>query len=240
MPKTRLALLVAGIAAALVALDGLDLLSIAEVRAWVEPFGAAGPVMYLLLATGLGLLLVPGPLLAGVSGLLFGPVIGTVVTIGAAVSSAVLSLLAGRAMGREGMEHVSGPRMEALAERLERHGTLAVIGQRLMPGVPDAPCSYLAGTLRIKPRQIALGTLIGASPRGFSYTALGGELDDLTSPLALVAFGILTVTALIGAEMGRRAVRRSRGPRGARTPDSAAPGPAGTSRTEGPPAPAST
>jgi len=239
-PRARLALLIVAIAAALTAFYGLDLLSIAEVRAWVEPFGAAGPVAYLLLAVGLGLLLVPGPLLAGVSGLLFGPVVGTAVTIGAAVTSAVVSLLAGRAMGRQGMEQVSGPRMQALAEGLERHGTLAVIGQRLMPGVPDAPCSYLAGTLRVKPRQIALGTLIGASPRGFSYTALGGQLDDLTSPLAIVAFAILCLTALIGAEMGRRALRRSRGPGGARTPDSAGPAPAGTSRTQGPPARAGT
>ena len=214
-PRARLGVLVAAIALALVAFSGLDLLSVAEVRRWVEPLGALGPAAYVLLATGLGVLLVPGPLLAAVSGLLFGPLVGTGVTICAAVSSAVLALLAGRAMGREGMAQLSGPRLEALATALERHGTLAVAGQRLAPGVPDAPCSYLAGTLRVRPGQVALGTLIGASPRAFSYTALGGSLDDLTSPLAVAALVVLCLSGLAGAELGRRALRRSRG---ARTP----------------------
>ncbi|HEX8101817.1 MAG TPA: TVP38/TMEM64 family protein [Solirubrobacteraceae bacterium] len=226
--RARLALLIAGLAAALVAFYGFDLLSVGDVRGWVEPLGAGGPVAYFLLATALGILLVPGPLLAGVSGLLFGPVVGTVVTIASAVAGAVLSLLAGRAIGRQGMAEVSGPRLEAFAEQLERHGTLAMIGQRLAPGIPDAPCSYLAGTLRVSPRQIAIGTLVGAGPRGFSYTALGGTLDDLTSPIALVAMGILCLTALVGAEMGRRALRRSRA---ARSRGTGAPAPAGTSGT---------
>ncbi len=209
-PRARLGLLVVALAAALLAFYGFDLLSIAEVRAWVEPFGAAGPLVYVVLATLLGVLLVPGPLLAGVSGLLFGPVLGTAVTICAAVANAVIALLIGRHLGREGVAELSGPRMAALTDQLERHGTLAVIGQRLAPGVPDAPCSYLAGAVRISPRQIALGTLIGASPRAFSYTALGGSLDDLTSPIAIVAIALICLTGLVGAEMGRRALRRSR------------------------------
>ncbi len=209
-PKARLAALWLGLAAALVAFYGADLLSVAEVRAWVEPFGAAGPLVYVALAAVLGCLLVPGPLLAGVSGLLFGPLVGTVVTVAASVASAVVSLLAGRAVGRQGMAEVSGPRLEALTERLERHGTAAVIVQRLAPGLPDAPFSYLAGTLRIRPGQIALGTLIGSAPRGFSYTALGGSLDDLTSPIALAALAVGALTAVVGAELARRALRRER------------------------------
>lgn len=189
---------------------GLDVLSPDEVRAWIAPLGAGAAPAYAAIATLLGLLLVPGPLLAGVSGLLFGPAVGTAVTMTAAVSSAVLSLLIGRAVGRPGVAELSGPRLEALAAQLERHGTLAIIGQRLAPGVPDAPCSYVAGLLCIRPRQIALGTLIGSAPRAFSYTALGGSLDDLTSPIAIAAFATICLSGLVGAELGRRALRRSR------------------------------
>jgi uncharacterized membrane protein YdjX (TVP38/TMEM64 family) len=217
--RARLAVLLVALSGALVAFYGADLLSIAEVRAWVEPFGVAAPVAYLALSTVLGLLLVPGPLLAGVSGLLFGPALGTVVTMGSAVASAVLSLLIGRAAGRDGVEELSGPRLQAFASLLERRGTFAVVIQRLAPGIPDAPCSYLAGTLRIRPRQIAVGTLIGAAPRGFSYTALGGSLDDLTSPVALAGIASLIASGLAGAELARRALRRSR--REARSPGSA-------------------
>ena len=209
-PRLRLALLLAALVAAFVAFYGFDLLSVAEVRAQVEPLGAAGAPAYLLLSISLGVMLVPGPLLAGVSGLLFGPVLGTAVTIGASVGSSVVSLLIARRFGRPGMAEVSGPRLAALAGQLERHGTAAVIVQRLAPGIPDAPCSYLGGLLRIRPGQMALGTLIGSAPRGFSYTALGGSLDDLSSPIALAALGIIVLTGLLGAELGRRAYRRER------------------------------
>lgn len=211
-PRARLALLLLGLVAGLVVFYGADLLTIAEVRAWVEPFGTWAPIAYVALATALGLALVPGPLLAGVSGLLFGALVGTVVTMSAAVASAVLGLVAGRAVGRPGMVELSAGagRVEAVTERLERHPVLTVIVARLAPGVPDAPLSYLAGLLRIRGWQIALGTLIGAAPRGFSYTALGGSLDDLTSPLAIGAIVVFGLSGLVGAELGRRALRRPR------------------------------
>lgn len=211
-PRARLAFLLLALAAGLVVFYGADLLTIAEVRARVEPFGAWGPIAYVALATGLGLLLVPGPLLAGVSGLLFGPVAGFAVTMAAATASAVIGLGAGRAIGRPGMVELAGRRgtVEAVNQRLERHPLLTVIVARLAPGIPDAPLSYLAGLLRIRPHQVALGTLIGAAPRGFSYTALGGSLDDLTSPLAIGAIVVFGVSGLVGAELGRRALRRSR------------------------------
>lgn len=209
-PRARLALLLLGLVAGLVVFYGADLLTIAEVRAWVEPFGAWAPIAYVALATALGLALVPGPLLAGVSGLLFGALVGTAVTMAAAVASAVVALFAGRAVGRPGMIELAGERTEAVTARLERHPVLTVIVARLAPGVPDAPMSYLAGLLRIRAWQIALGTLIGAGPRGFSYTALGGSLDDLTSPLAIGALVVFGLSGLVGAELGRRALRRSR------------------------------
>jgi len=226
-PRARLALLLLALIAGLVVFYGADLLTLAEVRAWVEPFGAWAPVAYVALATGLGLALVPGALLAGVSGVLFGALVGTVVTLSAATATAVLGLLAGRAVGRPGMVELSAgrERTEAVTERLERHPVLTVIVARLAPGVPDAPLSYLAGLLRIRAWQIALGTLIGAAPRGFSYTALGGSLDDLTSPLALGALVVFALSGLVGAELGRRALRRS--PRGSPSPVRApAPSPA--------------
>ena len=37
-----------------------------------------------------------------------------------------------------------------------------------------------------------------------------GSLDDLTSPVAIVALVVFGLSGLIGAELGRRALRRSR------------------------------
>src|ERR1700712_2055240 len=48
-----------------------------KIRAWIEPLGAWGPVLFIPLSAVLGTILVPGIALAAASGLLFGPVTGT-------------------------------------------------------------------------------------------------------------------------------------------------------------------
>ena len=188
----------------------LDLVDTADVRAWIEPFGPFAAPAYVVLAAFLGAALVPGPVLAGVSGILFGAVLGTVVTVAASVLGAVLALVTARRVAGREFAEVSGPRMQALTALAERHGVLAVIVQRLLPGVPDAPCSYLFGLLGLRIWQVALGTAIGAAPRAFSYTAVGAWLDDPGSPLAWVGIGGVVLTGLVGALVGGRALRRGR------------------------------
>ena len=46
---------------------------------------------------------------------------------------------------------------------------------------------------------MALGTVIGAAPKVFVYTALGGNLGDLTSPEALTAIALLVILGIAGA-----------------------------------------
>lgn len=156
------------------------------------------------------MMLVPGPILAASSGLLFGALLGSFVTLAAAVLGAVGALVVARAGGAEGVREMSGERFDVIAGALERHGLLAVIAQRLAPGVPDAPASYAAGLVGIRVWQIALGTAIGAAPRAFSYTALGSTIDDPTSSLGVAAIAVIVLTALVGAAVAGRLLVRWR------------------------------
>lgn len=213
-PRTRLVLLVCGLLAAFVSFSLLDVVSREQVRGVVDPFGPLAPLVYVAVAAVLGAALVPGPILAGASGALFGTAIGTAVTLGAAVGSASLAFFVARLAGRDAVGELSGPRLRAVELLLERHGLGAVVAQRLMPAVPDAPCSYAAALLGVRWWQLALGTLIGAAPRAFSYTSLGASLDDPTSAGAIAAVVVLVITAVVGAELARRAfvgVRRLEG-----------------------------
>ena len=185
-------------------------------RGWIDPFGDFAAPAYVVISALLGAALVPGPILAGVSGLLFGAWVGTLVTLAASVLGAILALLAARrAAGRE-FDEAGGPRLQALGALARRHALLAVIVQRLAPGVPDAPASYLFGLLGLTVAQIALGTAIGAAPRAFSYTAVGASLDDPGSGLAYAGIAGIVVTGLVGAELSRRVLRRRRPRTGSR------------------------
>jgi len=194
----RLAVLATALVAAFLAFWIFDVVDQDDGEHFVDGFGALAGPAYVVVAALLGAALVPGPLLAGASGVLFGAAWGTVITIASATLSAVIALHVGRATKAQ------PARLDRLAALTERHGTLAVIFQRLLPGMPDAPASYAFGVLRVHTWQIALGTLIGTAPRSFSYTSIGASLDDPGSPLAIAGYVGVVVTGLIGAGLAAR------------------------------------
>src|SRR3954462_6552684 len=62
-----------------------NLPSASDGRDWGDGLGPLGPVLFIPLSAGLGCLLVPGPVLAGSAGLLFGTAVGTPVALAATV-----------------------------------------------------------------------------------------------------------------------------------------------------------
>ena len=213
-PRLRLAVLVACLVGAGAVFTFGDVLSAEQVRDAVDGLGPAAPVAFVVVSSVLAAALVPGPVLAVASGLLFGPVLGTVVSLASATGTSVIAWRLGRAAGRDGARVVLGAERAAATEGLlARRGLLAVVGQRLLPGVPDAPATYAFGALGARLWHVVLGTVIGAAPRAFAYTALGASLDDPTSPLALAGLVVWVVVAIAGAEVARRlwAGRRGRG-----------------------------
>jgi uncharacterized membrane protein YdjX (TVP38/TMEM64 family) len=65
--------------------------------------------------------------------------------------------------------------------------------------MPFTTFNYAVGLTRIPLAHFAAATAIGVSPRGFAYTALGGSLDDLGSPEAIVAIALLVALWVGGA-----------------------------------------
>lgn len=202
--RIRLAGLAAGIGAlfAVVALTGS--VSPERVRDEIEPLGAAAPVAFVVASSLLTCVLFPGPLLAGASGLLFGTALGTPLSVLSTTVGASLAFSIARRTGAGAAEALSGPRLRAGQEWIERRGFLAVLYARIAPGMPFALISYAAGLTRVRLVAFAGATAIGAAPRAFAYTALGGSLDDLGSPEAIVAGAVLVVMALGGAVALRR------------------------------------
>jgi uncharacterized membrane protein YdjX (TVP38/TMEM64 family) len=162
----------------------------------------------------LGAIFVPGPLLAAGSGVLFGPLLGTFVTLGSAVGTATITSLIGRRAGRDSARALLGPdRSDRIDAQIERWGLWAVVGQRFVPGVSDALASYTFGAFGVPLWQMAVGAFIGAAPRAFVYTALGASIGDLSSPLAYSAIAVWCLTAVVGAFAARHGYRRWRGDR---------------------------
>lgn len=175
-------------------------IDVEAVRNAVAATGPAAPLAYVVVSAVLGALLVPGPILAAGSGLLFGPVLGVFVTLGATVGTATIASLIGRRAGRDSARALLGAqRADTLDRLIERGGLWAVVGQRFIPGVSDALASYAFGAFGVPLWQMAVGAFIGSAPRAFVYTALGASISDLSSPLAYAAVAVWCVTAVVGA-----------------------------------------
>lgn len=193
----------------LVAVAGV--VDVEAVRRTVAATGPAAPLTYVVVSAALGAIFVPGPILAAGSGLLFGPVLGLFVTLGATVGTAIVASLLGRRAGRDSARALIGAeRADRLDALIERHGLWAVVGQRFIPGVSDALASYGFGAFGVPLWQMAVGAFIGSAPRAFVYTALGASISDLSSPLVYAAIAVWCVMAIIGAVATHRGYRKWR------------------------------
>ena len=189
-------------------------IDIEAVRGTVAATGPLAPLLYIPAGALLAAFFVPGPRLAAGSGLLFGPVLGTVVTLCSAATTAVIAAVIGRRAGRDSARALIGDQWaDRIDEQIRRHGLWAVVGQRFVPGISDAMASYTFGAFGVPLWQMAVGALIGSAPRAFVYTALGASLSDLNSPLAYAAIAVWCLTAIIGAFAAHRGYRswRARG-----------------------------
>ena len=194
--------------------------NIEDVRRTVKATGPAAPLTYIVLSGVLGAIFVPGPILAASSGLLFGPLLGVFVTLGATVGTAVVASLLGRRAGRDSARALIGAdRADRLDALIQRRGLWAVVGQRFIPGLSDALASYAFGAFGVPLWQMAVGAFIGSVPRAFVYTALGASIGNRSPVLAYTAIGVWCVTAVVGAFAARQGFRKWRG-HGSSEPDS--------------------
>jgi uncharacterized membrane protein YdjX (TVP38/TMEM64 family) len=184
--------------------------SAGELRDFGKSLRWAGYVLWIPLTTVLASVFVPGPVLAGSAGLLFGTAVGTPLAIASATTTAVFEMAIGRFVAGDEVGRRLPERVRRLDDFLERRGFWAVLYVRLAPFVPYNLVNYGAGLTRLRFRDMASGTLVGGAPRTFAYVALGGSLGNLGSPESIVAVVLLVVIGIVGFFLARRQIAEER------------------------------
>lgn len=175
-----------------------------SVRDTVDRAGLLGPVLFIVAYAVLITLLVPGSPLTVAAGVLFGPFLGTAYVVVGATLGAVGGFLWGRRLGREAVARLAGDRFERADQWLGERGLVAVLYVRFVPIVPFNLSNPVAGVTGLRLRDFALGTFLGIIPGTFAFAALGGSIDDPTSPLFLGAVALLVVLAVVVPWVDRR------------------------------------
>ena len=197
------------VAGAVVALSVTGNLPSSErIREFGQELGPAAPFMWPFLF-GVVNFLVPWPILAGATGLLFGTTAGTGLALLGVLVAAALQFGAARVIAGEDFRRRVLRRAPRFDQLLRRNGLLAIFLSRIVPGLPWGMVNYAAGLARVGLPVLWLATVIGGTPKVFAYVALGGNFDDLSAPEAKAAIAVMVVMALAGLVLLRRQLARA-------------------------------
>jgi uncharacterized membrane protein YdjX (TVP38/TMEM64 family) len=180
-----------------------------EARDWADGLGDAAYVAFVPLFVAVNFV-IWWPILAGAAGLLFGTAVGTGLVLAGVTASSVTQMFVARRLAAGHHGNLLPQRTRAIEDFLTRHGAVAVMESRIVPGLPWGLVNFSAGLTHLRFRDLALGTVVGGAPKVFAYVALGGSLDDLGSTEAIVAIALLVMLALLGALFVRRQIALGR------------------------------
>jgi uncharacterized membrane protein YdjX (TVP38/TMEM64 family) len=169
-----------------------------EARDFADGLGPLAPVLYVPLFV-VANFAIAWVILAGAAGLMFGTAAGTPLALAGVTAAALTQMAIARRLAGEHRGRLLPQRTRRVEDFLTENGAVAVMESRIVPLVPYGLINYSGGLTHLSYRAMALGTAIGAAPKVFAYTALGGSLDDLTSPEALVAIALLAILGFAGA-----------------------------------------
>jgi uncharacterized membrane protein YdjX (TVP38/TMEM64 family) len=180
----------------------------------VRALGATGAAGLALAFVVAGLLAVPTPPLSVAAGWLYGPLLGTALASPAGALGALAAFGVGRTVARALVLALAArhPRLEGALGAVRERGLGVVLSLRLSPLMPFSVMNFVFGATAVRPRDFALGTLVGSLPLTAAWVALGAVLARLgraASVEEVAGSAGFLAAALVGTVLAVVAARRA-------------------------------
>jgi uncharacterized membrane protein YdjX (TVP38/TMEM64 family) len=174
---------------------------------WVRHAGALGIAAYTVTYAIGSVFLFPIVVMSALGGFLFGPWLGIAVTSPANAIGATCAFLAGRLLLEQWLAPIiaSNPRIAAVDRAVGQQGVRLTLLLRLSPVLPHNMLNFALSTTRVKTRDFAIGTWLGALPITTVQVIAGARARDLGEAVsgpkgpayfALIAAGVV-ITAFV-------------------------------------------
>lgn len=196
--------------------------------AWVRGMGAAGVLVYVAVYVAATVLMVPGVILTGGAGLIWGPLLGTLIVSPASVVGATLAFLLGRTLARDWIARrlERDRRFAAIDDAVGAEGFKIVLLLRLSPLFPFNVLNYALGLTRVRLGPFVLGSFLGMLPGTALYVYLGSLVSSASELLHgggpgagswrtvgwVVGLAATVIATVLVTRAARRALQRSLGP----------------------------
>ena len=143
-------------------------------KQWLNNVGVLkAALIYIVIYTVRPLVLFPATLLTVVSGLIFGPWLGTLFTVIGENCSANFGFTLSRWFGRKTVETHLSSKVSIWDEKLRNNGISTVLTMRLLM-LPFDAVNFGCGLTAIRQRDYAIGTFIGILPSLIGFVLLSG------------------------------------------------------------------
>jgi len=153
-------------------------LTVEAMGQFLESAGLWAPFVYMLFyALGVCLFL-PGTLLTGLGGAIFGPYWGFLYVWFGAMAGASAAFIIGRTLGREFASSLIGDKLKKYDDAIERNGFATVLYLRLVY-FPFTPMNFGMGLTKVRFRDYVTGTGLGIIVGTFIFTFFIGTLKDV-------------------------------------------------------------
>ena len=165
------------------------------------------PVAVILAYTPASLILFPRPLITLLIVVAFGPWLGIAYAVTGIMLAAMVTYYLGRALPRRKVREIGGDKAEALGKGARRHGVIAVVAFNLLPVPPFAVQNMIAGAVRIKVWEYALGSVLSLIPAIIATAVFGNQVSAALDDAAEVswwAIGAAAIGLAIFIYFGRR------------------------------------
>lgn len=170
------------------------------IRTWIKAMGFAAPLVFILLqAIQVVFAPVPGQLLAGVGGYLFGGILGTLYSmLGVAIGSTVVFVTSqwyGRPFVARVLDSETLTRFDGF---MADYGAAGLFIAFLLPLFPDDALCLIAGLTELRYRRFLVLLLVGRTPTFLASAVAGTSLaTGHLSRVLLVLAGLTVVSAIV-------------------------------------------
>lgn len=174
---------------------------------WIDTLGPWGPIAFIIIYILATVLFIPGSLLTGGAGFLFGPLSGSIYVSIASTIGATCAFLVGRYLARGWVsKKIEGnEKFQAIDEAVADEGWKIVGLTRLSPIFPFNLLNYSFGLTQVSLRDYFFASWIGMMPGTAMYVYLGslagslatlGTKEGSRTPAQWVLYGVFLVATV--------------------------------------------
>ncbi|NKE09638.1 TVP38/TMEM64 family protein [Kocuria subflava] len=191
----------------------VDLPSAQELEDRIGDFGWLAWLVFIGVYAVVALTPIPVTVMAVTGGLLFGPVIGSAVSVVGVLLGSWGGYWIARAVGTDLIRRILGSHGPRVESYLDGAGFEAVATLRLMPGVPYWPVNYGSGAFGIDQKTFLSASVISVVPGQISLVALGAVVANPTwynGVIVILGWAAVITMTVVASRRWKRASRENR------------------------------